>query len=182
MTHLRRVQHDLLLVVVVLVVGVMWVVVLRHGVMLRLVRLVGTGWCWYAVGGAASVVKRGSVVVVMVLSRGIITVRLMALLGRMRVLCRVTDIVVPYPVVARQRVSETSVPPERTALDGRRALGRKNWNLQGAPRAMSPPTDASVVRSAVGRTVVIGTGSRGWLNRVAESEPLTMLLAARDVM
>ncbi|KAK6822924.1 hypothetical protein PG987_014469 [Apiospora arundinis] len=52
---------------------------------------------------------------------------LLLLLARMCILWRVTDIVVrPYSVVARQRVSDTWVPPERTALDGRRALNGKN--------------------------------------------------------
>jgi hypothetical protein len=58
---------------------------------------------------------------------GIIGVRSLALLGRMRLLWRVVDIVVrSYTVVARQRASNTWVPPERTALAGRRALNGKN--------------------------------------------------------
>ncbi|GAW22385.1 hypothetical protein ANO14919_119220 [Xylariales sp. No.14919] len=35
-------------------------------------------------------------------------------------------VVWPYSIVARQRVLETWVPPERTALNGRRTLNRKN--------------------------------------------------------
>lgn len=59
---------------------------------------------------------------------GFVTVLMLALLARMRFLWRVTDIVVrSYSVVARHRVSDTWVPPERTALDGRRYLNRKNW-------------------------------------------------------
>lgn len=54
--------------------------------------------------------------------RRVITMLLLTLLARMRLLCRVIDIVVPYSVVARQCASNTWVPPERTALDGRRAL------------------------------------------------------------
>jgi hypothetical protein len=48
------------------------------------------------------------------------------LLARMRVLRRVVDIVVrSYSIIARQRVSNAWVPPERTALDGRRTLDGK---------------------------------------------------------
>jgi len=59
---------------------------------------------------------------------GIIAMRSLALLGRMRLLWRVVDIVVwSYTIVARQRASDTWGPPERTALAGRRALNGKNW-------------------------------------------------------
>lgn len=59
---------------------------------------------------------------------GIIAMRSLALLGRMRLLWRVVDIVVwSYTVVARQRASDTWGPPERTALAGRRALNGENW-------------------------------------------------------
>lgn len=69
----------------------------------------------------AAMLKRGSVMV------GIIGVRSLALLARMRLLWRIVDIVVRcYTVVARQCASDTWVPPERTALAGRRALNGKN--------------------------------------------------------
>lgn len=62
-----------------------------------------------------------------VMVMGIVCVLALALLARMRLLGRVVDIVVwPYSVIARQRVSDAWVPPERTALDGRRALRGKN--------------------------------------------------------
>lgn len=50
----------------------------------------------------------------------------MALLDRTRHLARVVHIVVPDSIVARQRVSNAWVPPEPTALDGRRSLDREN--------------------------------------------------------
>jgi hypothetical protein len=51
----------------------------------------------------------------------------LALLARMRLLRRVVDIVIwSHTVVARQRASNTWVPPERAALAGRRTLNRKN--------------------------------------------------------
>lgn len=53
-------------------------------------------------------------------------VLVLVLLARMRVLRGVVDIVVwSYSIVARQRVSDAWVPPERTALDGRRTLDGK---------------------------------------------------------
>lgn len=59
----------------------------------------------------------------------------LALLARMRLLWGVIDIVVrPYSIVARQCAFDTWVPPERTALDGRRSLYRKNlmdWSPSG---------------------------------------------------
>ena len=72
-------------------------------------------------GRRPGMLKRGAVVV------GIICVRSLGLLGRMRLLWRVIDIVVwSYTVVARQRASDTWVPPERTALAGRRTLNGNN--------------------------------------------------------
>ena len=57
----------------------------------------------------------------------VVCVGRLVLLARMRVLWGVIDIVVrSYSVVARQRASDAWVPPERTALAGRRALNRKN--------------------------------------------------------
>jgi hypothetical protein len=50
----------------------------------------------------------------------------MALLDRTGHLARVVHIVVPDSIVARQRVSDAWVPPEPTALDGRRSLDGKN--------------------------------------------------------
>jgi len=63
----------------------------------------------------------------------VVCVLLLALLARMRLLCGIIDIVVPYSVVARQRASDTWVPPERTALDGRRTLNGKNLMRRGPP-------------------------------------------------
>jgi hypothetical protein len=70
-------------------------------------------------GRGARVVDRAPVLMVV---RRVIGVLLLALLARMRFLGGIVDIVVPYSIVARQRASDTWVPPERTALDGRRAL------------------------------------------------------------
>jgi len=54
---------------------------------------------------------------------GIICVLGLGLVGRMRLLRRVVDIVVrSHAVVVRQCASNTWVPPERTALAGRRRL------------------------------------------------------------
>lgn len=59
---------------------------------------------------------------------GVVWVLSLALLGRMRLLGGVIDMVIrPYSVVARQCVSNAWVPPERTALDGRRTLYGENW-------------------------------------------------------
>lgn len=63
----------------------------------------------------------------MLVRREIITVLLMALIGRMRLLDSILDVVVPHSIVARQRVCYAWVPPERNALAGRRLLERKNW-------------------------------------------------------
>ena len=87
--------------------------------MMRLV-LVVLVWRLVKARGAG-MVERPPVVV-----RIICVVRLV-LLARMRVLWGVIDIVVrSYSVVARQRASDTWVPPERTALAGRRALNGEN--------------------------------------------------------
>jgi hypothetical protein len=65
--------------------------------------------------------ERGSMVV------RVIWVRSLGLLPRMRLLRRVLDIVIrSYSVVARQRASDTWVPPERAALAGRRTLNGNN--------------------------------------------------------
>lgn len=55
-----------------------------------------------------------------------IDVLLLALLACMRALASVVHIVIPYSIVSRQRASDTWVPPERTALDGRRSLDGEN--------------------------------------------------------
>jgi len=88
----------------------------------RMVRLVLVVLVWrFVEGRGPGVVERAPVVV------RIISVGRRVLLARMRVLWRVIDIVVrSYSVVARQRASDTWVPPERTALAGRRALNGKN--------------------------------------------------------
>lgn len=53
----------------------------------------------------------------------VVCVRSLTLLPRVRLLWRVFDMVVwSYAIVARQRVLDTWVPPERTALNGRRTL------------------------------------------------------------
>lgn len=69
----------------------------------------------------------------MVVMMSVVSVLRLALLAWMRILGRVVDIVVrSYSIVARQRVSDTWVPPERTALDGRRTLDRKNLTNRAA--------------------------------------------------
>jgi hypothetical protein len=71
--------------------------------------------------GRPAMLKRGPMMV------RIISVRSLGLLPRMRLLRRVVDIVIwSHTVVARQRASNTWVPPERTALAGRRILNRDN--------------------------------------------------------
>ncbi len=90
--------------------------------------------------GRPGMLKRGPVVV------GIIWVRSLGLLARMRLLWRVVDIVIwSNTVVARQRASNTWVPPERTALAGRRTLNRNNL-AQSSPAGLR-------------------WQKRGWLNR-----------------
>lgn len=72
--------------------------------------------------GGRPLVLEGRTVVLM-----IIWVGRLVLVARMRVLCGIVDIVVRcYSVVARQCASNAWVPPERTALAGRRALNGKN--------------------------------------------------------
>lgn len=62
----------------------------------------------------------------------LVAVLLLILLARVRVLGGIIDIVVlPYPVVARQRVSDTWVTPERAALAGRWALKGNNLINRG---------------------------------------------------
>ncbi len=96
----------------------MWVV--SGGVVLRQA-VVGLMGRRLVERGRPGMLKRGPVVV------GIIWVRSLGLLARMRLLWRVFDIVIrSYTVVARQRASDTWVPPERTALAGRRTLNGNN--------------------------------------------------------
>ena len=52
--------------------------------------------------------------------------RRLALPFRLRCLGCVIDIVMPDPIVGCQVAVDASVPPERTALDGRRSLDGKN--------------------------------------------------------
>lgn len=116
MAQVRRIhQHRVL----------MMRVVLRHG---WVVRVVTPGVRFRSVMEAArrpsGVVER-RLVLVMVRGRPV-SVLLLGLLARMRLLGRVVDIVVPDAIVARQRASDAWVPPERAALDGRRRLDRKN--------------------------------------------------------
>lgn len=73
-----------------------------------------------------------SILVRLVVRRCLVSVLLLILLARMRLLGRVIDIVVSYTVVARQCASDAWIPPERTALDGRRALDGKNL-MRGGP-------------------------------------------------
>ena len=62
----------------------------------------------------------------------IIWVWWLVLFRRMRLLCGVIDIVVrSYSVIARQRVSDAWVPPERAALAGRRVLNGENLFFGG---------------------------------------------------
>lgn len=93
----------------------MWVVV-SGGVVLRQA-VVGLMGRRLVKRGRPGMLKRGPVVV------RIIWVRSLGLLARMRLLWCVVDIVIwSYTVVARQRASNAWVPPERTALAGRRIL------------------------------------------------------------
>lgn len=104
--------------------------VLRHG---RVVRVVTPGMRLWSVMKTAR--RRSRVVerrLVRVMVRGrLVRVLLLVLLARMRLLCRVVDIVVSDAIVARQRASDAWVPPERAALDGRRTLDRKNLMWRG---------------------------------------------------
>lgn len=113
---MRRVHQDLV---------VLRGVVLRHGVV-RVRR------CLIMKTSRRGVLQRVSLVVVLV---SVVSVLRPALLARMRLLGRVSDIVVRcYSVVARQCVSDAWVPPERTALDGRRTLDGKylsDWGPSG---------------------------------------------------
>lgn len=84
-------------------------------------------------GGRPAMLKRGAMVM------RIIWVRSLALLPRMRLLRRIVDIVIwSYTVVARQRASNTWVPPERTALAGRRTLNRNNLS-ESSPAGLRRP-------------------------------------------
>jgi hypothetical protein len=77
------------------------------------------GWMGRLVveGGRPGMMERSPMVM------RIIWVRSLGLLPRMRLLWRIVDIVIgSHTVVARQRASNTWVPPERTALAGRRTL------------------------------------------------------------
>lgn len=72
------------------------------------------------------VVDRSSMVLMRRLMRWMaINLLRLALLARMRVLARIIHIV-PDSIVSRQRASDTWVPPERAALNGRRDLDREN--------------------------------------------------------
>lgn len=95
----------------------------RHSV----VRWVGRG---VVERGWPRMLERAPVVVMV----RIIRVRSLGLFPRMRLLRRVVDIVVgSHTVVARQRVSNTWIPPERAALAGCRTLNR-NSLLRTGPR------------------------------------------------
>jgi hypothetical protein len=83
--------------------------------------------------GRPAMLKRAAMVV------RIIWVRGLALLPRMRLLRSVIDIVIwSYTVIARQRASDAWVPPERTALAGRRALNRNNLS-ESSPAGLRRP-------------------------------------------
>jgi hypothetical protein len=83
--------------------------------------------------GRPAMLKRAAMVV------RIIWVRGLALLPRMRLLRSVIDIVIwSYTVVARQRASDAWVPPERTALAGRRTLNRNNLSESSPPGLRRP--------------------------------------------
>jgi hypothetical protein len=111
MAHVSRVHQHLVRMVRV---------VLGHGGM---VPMRPAGLLMKTACGRTGMVQRASVLMVM---GRVVSVLRLALLARMRLLGRIIDIVVPYSVVARQRASDTWVPPERTALDGRRTLNGKN--------------------------------------------------------
>ena len=53
---------------------------------------------------------------------------LLAMVASMRVMTGVVHTVVSYSIIARQRAAEAWVPPERTALDGRRTVRGENWD------------------------------------------------------
>lgn len=119
--HVRWIHQHLVRVVAM---------VLGHGRVVVVVLVVALLRLGQAMGCTTAMMEGGSWVL---MGRGIKAVLLLVtLIDLMRVLCRVIDIVVPYPVMARQRASNAWVPPERTALDGRRNLKRKNW-LSGGP-------------------------------------------------
>lgn len=127
MAQLRRVHHHLRL---------RMLVVLGHGRVRLGVRVALVRICSFMKtrGRCSRVMDRASVLLMTGALMGgrVICVLMLALLARMRLLARVVHIVVPYSISARQRASETWVPPERTALNGRRTLDGKNL-IRGSP-------------------------------------------------
>lgn len=109
MAHVRGIHQHLVGVVLVLVL-----VVLRHGGMVTAVMPMVPPSRFRQAGSMA---QRPTVV-----GGQVVSVLLMALIGRVRLLHRVVDIVVPHSVVARQRACYAWVPPEQIALAGRRTL------------------------------------------------------------
>ena len=118
MSHMGRIHHKLRRRLLVM---------LRHDLVWGMrVAMVGIRNSMEAGSRDSRMMDRCSVLLMRVLVSGsIINVLRLALLARLRVLARIIHIV-PYSIVSRQRASDTWVPPERTALDGRRKLDRKN--------------------------------------------------------
>jgi hypothetical protein len=112
--------------------------------------------------GRPGMLKRGPMVV------GIIWVRSLGLLARMRLLRRVVDIVIwSYTVVARQRASDTWVPPERTALAGRRTLNGNNLS-ESSPGGLGLPEAAAILNPRLGGPATLPLyPSVNWELRVA---------------
>lgn len=127
-SHLGRVHQELRRRVLLVMLRHDGVLRVRSSlVMARLVKPLGNGPLMLD-GGLVLLRVR---MLLMLGRRRVKGVLLLALFSRMRVLARVVDMIVSDPVVSRQRGFETWIPPERTALDGCRGLGRKN--LMGGP-------------------------------------------------
>ena len=96
---------------------------------LMLVTVLAETWRWKTGMVRSSALLLLGLGMLLLLMRGrIICVLLLAVVASMRVMARVVHTVVFYPIVACQRVSDAWVPPEQTALDGRRAVRRENWD------------------------------------------------------
>ncbi|KAK2062430.1 hypothetical protein LY76DRAFT_602515 [Colletotrichum caudatum] len=107
----------LLLLLLLMLLLLLLLLLLLHGLVMR---MVACGRFMESGRMGCSVMERAPVM--MMRGRCVITMLLLTLVARMRLGCRIVDIVVPYSVVARQRASDAWVPPERTALDGRRTM------------------------------------------------------------
>jgi len=113
----------------------------------------------------------------LVVRRRLVCVLLLVLLARMRILGRVIDIVVSYTIVARQCASDAWVPPERTALDGRRALNGKNL-MGGGPLGQRRQTGRlTLLRRKMRGTRCYPYGCRGYGSLVDSGGNLTGVLS-----